>query len=224
MSPLFRDPIWQFVGVVISLIALVVAIVAIRAQQRRKSIGYHFTSDRPILYVFDEALKSRLTLSLDGQPVQGLSTYEFAVFNDGNVPVLPGDYAEPIRLQFADNSRVLAVAVTETHPADLGVKIEAEEEGYRVSPVLLNPRDEFVVQFLVDQENRAHYARPTVRGRIAGVREVAPRKARPASALRMGFYRFVLARSAPVFILGVAASLGAASLVDAVSKVLSLMR
>ena len=224
MTPPFRDPIWQFVGVVISLVALVVAIVAIRAQQRRKSIGYHFTSDRPILYVFDEALKDRLTLSLDGQPVQGLSTYEFAVFNDGNVPVLPGDYAEPIRLQFGPNSRILAVAVTETQPVDLGVQVEAEGDAYRILPVLLNPRDEFVVQFLVDHAGREHYARPTVRGRIAGVREVAPRKARPASALRLGFYRFVLARSAPVFALGVAASLGAASLADALSKLFSLLR
>ena len=78
MDQLLRDPIWQFVGVAISLVALVVAVVAIRAQQQRKSLGYYFASDRPILYIFDEKLKDRLTLSLDGQPVRGLSTYEVA--------------------------------------------------------------------------------------------------------------------------------------------------
>lgn len=220
MDQLLRDPIWQFVGVAISLVALVVAVIAIRAQQQRRSLGYYFASDRPILYVFDDKLKDRLTLSLDGQPVRGLSTYEVAVFNDGNVPILPADYVEPLRIQFGTGFKVLAVAVSDSSPPDLGVAVEAEGGAYRASPALLNPGDHYVIQFLVDQSSRDHYASPTVRGRIAGVKELKSRSSRPAAAFRLGFYRFVLARAAPAFILGVAASIGVSALTDFVLKLI----
>jgi hypothetical protein len=212
MSQFFRDQIWEFVGVVVSVLALGVAIFAIRSQRRRKSLGYWFASDRPVLYLFDQGLKDRLTLSLDGKAVQGLSTFELALFNDGNVPILPSDYAEPVRIELEGSSKVLAVAIADSHPPNLGVSIEADGQFFTVSPILLNPGDEYVVQFLVDKPHRDHFTLPSVRGRIVGVTEIKRRSSRPSLAHRMGFFGFFLARSLPVFALGAATSIGAAAL------------
>jgi hypothetical protein len=215
-----RDPIWQFVGVAISILALLVSVIAIRVQQRKKSLCYAFSNERPILYVFDEKLKSRLTLSLDGMPVQGLSTYEVAVFNDGNVAVLPTDFIEPIRIEFGSNSKILAVAVTDSAPQDLNVTVAPNGATYSIEPTLLNPGDEFVVQFLVDQSEREHYSAPTVRARVAGVQQLRLRSSRPAGAWRAGFYRFVLARAAPVFTLGIVSAVSSNWLYDLITRLL----
>ena len=212
LNEMLRDPIWQFVGVAISLIALGVAVVAIKAQRQRKSLSSYFSSDRPVLYLFNEAFKDRLVLNLDGTPVQGLSTYDVAIFNDGNVPVLPSDYAEPLAVQFGASSKVLAVAVTDMFPNNLGVTAEGSGGRFHFSPALLNPGDEFVVQFLVDQSSNDHYSPPVLSGRIAGVSALQIRSSRPARAYRLRFYRFVLLRATPTFVLGVLASLGASAL------------
>lgn len=208
MDQFLRDPIWQFVGVAISLVALVVAVVAIRTQQQRKVLAYYFSSERPALYLVNSAFEQRLVLTLDGKPVQGLSTYDVAVFNDGNVPVVPGDFIEPLCVQFSESSKVLAVAVTDTNPTNLNVSVDTSARISKVAPVLLNPGDEFVLQFLVDQTDDSHYQSPTIAGRVAGVSKLEQRTSRPARLYRMRFYRFVLLRNAPVFVLGVLVAWG----------------
>ena len=218
MDHALRDPIWQFVGAAISLVALLVAVAAIRIQQQRKALGYHLSSDRPVLYLFDRGLKDRLVLTLDGNPVQGLSTFEVSIFNHGNVPVLPSDFFEPLSISFPPPSKVLAVAVTDSTPENLGVTTEGTEGDYRISPVLLNPGDEFVIQFLVDHAERSVTERPAVAGRVAGVKSLERRSSRPAPRYKMGYYRFLLARATPIFILGVAASAGASKLFELITS------
>ena len=150
MEQFFRDPIWQFVGVAISLVALAVAVIAIRFQQQRKSVGYNVSDDHPVFYLFNDALKERLQVTLDGVAVQGLRTIDVVFFNEGNVPVLPTDYVSSLRVAFPASVRVLAAGVKESTPEDLGVSVYEAEGGHVLSPALINPGDELVLQFLLE--------------------------------------------------------------------------
>lgn len=207
MENILRDPIWQFVGVAISLIALVVAALAIRVQQQRKLLSYHFASDRPVLYLFDKGLEDRLVLTLDGNPVQGLSSHELSVYNSGNVPILPTDYYEDLVVKFPENCNVLAVAVSDSQPKNLGINVVREESFFRLSPILLNPGDEYTIQFLLDQSTNEIASRPLVTGRVAGVKELSS-KGYPPRYGYGSFYRFLLRRLAPIFLLGILSGVG----------------
>lgn len=212
MEQVLRDPIWQFVGAALSFIALIVAIAAIRFQQQRRSLGYYCSHDQPVFYLFNRALKNRLVVTLDGSPVQGLRTVDIAVFNDGNVPILPTDYVEPIQVQFPSAFKVLGAGIKESEPDNLGVTISETNRLYQFSPVLLNPGDEFLTQFLIEELSDESHGEPTVMGRIAGVKSFDRRSSRPAPRYRYRYYSFRAAMALPYFVLGALAASGASVL------------
>lgn len=212
MDQMLRDPIWQFIGVIISLVALVVAIAAIRFQQQRKALGYYYSIDRPVFYLFNKALRDRLVVTLDGKPVTGLSTREVCFFNYGNTPIIPSDYVEQLTVAFPDGVRVLGVAVTDTVPQDLSVGVQNTNGKFGVAPTLLNPGDEFVLQFLVEQPHDELGAYPLITGRVSGVKKLEPRTSRPVRRFRLEYYTYRTMRAAPYFILGILVSAGASAL------------
>ncbi|TDN50803.1 hypothetical protein C7389_10846 [Azoarcus indigens] len=221
MDQVLRDPIWQFIGVLTSMLALVVAVLAIRYQQQRKALGYHLSFDSPVFYLFNKALRDRLVVTLDGNPVSGLSTREVSFFNLGNTPITPADFVEPLSVKFEDELRVLGVAVSDAHPENLGASVSNAGNTFVVSPVLLNPGDEFVLQFLVEEDREKYSDSPMVSGRIAGVQRLEARSSRPRARYRIEYYGFRAVRAAPYFVLGIIASWGASLVyrwIDATAK------
>lgn len=212
MEQLLRDPIWQFVGVLLSLIALIVAVVAIRVQQQRKSLSYFVSDERPVFYLFNQAMSERLVVTLDGTPVRGLETVEVSIFNDGSLPIIQEDYARPLLIELPASANVLAAGLKETNPPNLGVSIERTDSGFTVSPALLNPGDEFTVEFLLEPESRHVWSRPEVSGRVAGVKELVSRPSRPAPKYKYSYYSFRTAMAAPYLLLGAVISWGASAL------------
>jgi len=170
VSEMLRDPIWQFVGVAISLVALVVAVVAIRFQLLKKSVSYFHAYERPVFYLFNQELKERLRITFDDRKVERLSSFNLHIFNSGNVPVLPADFVVPISIEFPQDGHVFGVSVTDTTPQNLAVSIAGAEHQYEIAPLLLNPGDEFTVQFLVERPESAMPLKPTVNARISGVK------------------------------------------------------
>ena len=54
MIELFRDPIWQFIGAALAFIAIIVSVVTVVVQQRKKSLAYEILARTPLLTVNDE--------------------------------------------------------------------------------------------------------------------------------------------------------------------------
>lgn len=186
MTEALRDPIWQFVGVIISLVALAVAIAAVRSQLLRKSIAYFYAHERPVFYLFNPELEERLKITLDGREVEKLSTFSLHIFNNGNIAVPPSDFVVPIAIAFPADSRIFGVSVTEASPANLAVSITGIDQQFVIAPLLLNPGDEFTVQFLVERTDDSSPLEPVVNARIAGVKDFTLR--RPTNASRQVRY------------------------------------
>ena len=49
MDELFRDPIWQFVGAILGLIAIVVTIIIFILQRRKKSLVYEILANTSLI-------------------------------------------------------------------------------------------------------------------------------------------------------------------------------
>lgn len=191
MTEALRDPVWQFVGVVISLAALFVAIAAIRFQLIRKSIAYYHSFDDPAFFVLNKELRGRFKITFDGREIDALSTIDVTIFNDGNSPIFSVDFVQPITIAFPDASHVFGVLVTETSPPNLKVDLNREGTTFSVSPLLLNPGDEFTLQFLVElPSDKTYLLAPEISSRIGGVKSFPRKPHRRGAKRRLGYYAF----------------------------------
>lgn len=188
MIEALRDPVWQFVGVVISLAALIVAVAAIRIQLIRKSLAFHHSLDNPAFFIVNRELRDRLKVTFDGREVEHLSTFDICFFNDGNAAISPADYVQPISIAFPDAGHIFGVLVTQTSPPNLNVTVRRDGSTFIIEPLLLNHGDEFTLQFLVELPSRHFLLKPDIAGRIAGVKSLVQKPHRGGAKNRVGYY------------------------------------
>lgn len=173
---IWRDPVWQSLGVIIGAVLAVVAILISLRQWQRKSLAYEVISNENIVRISDNSVGSELQIVYQGKPVKDLYLITIRFINSGNTEIRPEDYVKQISLSFGGNSEILGNKVLEQEPSNLGVKINHEKtkEVLLIEPVLLNKRDYFTIQTLV-----TGFQSVAPNGRIAGVsriREVTPLK------------------------------------------------
>jgi hypothetical protein len=167
-----------------------VAVAAIRIQLVRKSIGFYHSVGSPAFFIVNDELRDRLKVTFDGRGVEQLSTFDISVFNDGNAAISPADFIEPISISFPDASHIFGVLVTEASPSNLGVTVSRNSGSFVIGPVLLNPGDEFTLQFLVELPANSFFPKPEIGGRIVGVRSLLRKPHRVGAKRRAGYYLF----------------------------------
>lgn len=173
---IWRDPVWQSLGVIIGGVLTVVAILISLRQWQRKSLAYEVISNENIVRISDNSVGSELQIVYQGKPVKDLYLITIKFINSGNTEIRPEDYVRQISLSFGENSEILGNKVLEQEPSNLDIKINHEKvkEVLLIDPVLLNKRDYFTIQALV-----TGFQSVAPNGRIAGVsriREVTPLK------------------------------------------------
>lgn len=179
-----------------SVIALVVAVIAIRYQLQRKILSVFTSRDRYVFHVFDHDLASRLVMTLDGQPVGRLYSTRVIFRNLGNVPISPGDFVEPIRISFCQPFRVLSSSVGRATDCGSSVKVATLEDknSSQIAPLLLNAGDWFTLEFLLDGPpdwtDHAGIAAPDIFARIAGAKLTHELEPRPKVERSIWWFRF----------------------------------
>lgn len=167
MRELLNSPMWQFVGVVLAFVALIVSILVFLKQRQRKELQYALINLTPLLSV-EEELRGRVRILFDEQPVDNVYLVVLELFNSGNNPIATDDYEQPITLGFGENAQVLSSQIMRTVPEDLPVKIESKKETILLNPLLLNAGDLIVIKVLATgSENYIN-----VKGRIRGVKQI----------------------------------------------------
>ena len=165
MIEFVRDPLWQFIGVILAIVAILVSVFVFIYQRRRKAISYEITSWTPIFSIQDLE-EEKLQLTYEGQIVNDVYLIILRIVNSGNQPILPDDYEKPIEIKFQAGSRILSAETVETKPKDLQMSVDIEDNNYAVlRPVLFNSKEEVVTKMLVSspaEEVKISY-------RIAGV-------------------------------------------------------
>lgn len=181
MINLLRDPLWQFVGVLLALLALAATFIVYLLQRQRKSLSYEVLTKNQLLTVREE-LEGKLQVLYEGQPAKDICLLLIKLFNSGNVPVATVDYERPISFIIGDSSKVISAVVTDLDPENLPVNITSESNRVFVNPVLLNPKDSITLKILVHDISGGISAD----SRIVGVKSI--KNAGEAS----GFHRVLL--------------------------------
>lgn len=182
---LLRDPMWQFAGALFAFLALVVAVIAIISQIRRKQLAYEIGANIPLL-TLEEEVAGKLQILFDQQVVNDVRLLKIRPVNSGRIPIVPSDYVEPVVVDFGGEARLLSVDVFAKSPPNLHGTFSSAGGRLTFSPMLLNAGDSFAVKLLV-----AHFGdAPTVDGRIVGVKAI--------QRLRQGNANFWLAAAGAV--------------------------
>ncbi len=169
ITEILRDPLWQFVGVVLALAAIAASYLQFRATIARKELTFGVLASRKLVAIADE-VTSRVSIQLDGRSVSNVYMVEFGIKNSGNQPILRDNFDEPFRINFLKGTSVISAEVTRIHPETLAASVSIQPGSIVVDPLLLNPGDYLVIQALTSGNRPEH----TAKGRIVGVSSVAP--------------------------------------------------
>jgi hypothetical protein len=169
---ILRDQIWQFVGAVISALAVLAAYHVFFLQREVKGLQVVILASTSLVEV-EKSVAEEIQVLYKGQSVMDLSLFQVKVENSGNQAVREEDYAKPIRFVFPPQAEIVDAMILESSPQNIGMVVQAEQNTATLSPVLLNEGDRAVVRFLVS--NMPFNGSPdqfTVDARIAGVKEI----------------------------------------------------
>jgi hypothetical protein len=145
---ILRDPTWQFVAVVISVIALIVTVVIYLIDRPVKRLQVQILSNSPLISVNTD-ISPQIQILYKQKPVQTLSLVLLRFENIGTEPIKESDYSEPIRILLSPTAEVGEVTVQETRPEgiDLNPMVSVSNQVV-IAKTLLNPGDQAVLKIL----------------------------------------------------------------------------
>jgi hypothetical protein len=171
MPEFLRDPAWQFVGALITLLALFVSILIYRAGKNRKALSYEFLSRTPLLSMEDE-IKGKLQILFEGEPVSKVYLVVLRLTNTGNTPIVSSDYERDVSFLLENSTRILTAEISETNPENLTASLEVSDNKISMKPVLLNKGDSVTIKALLGE----FFGTINADCRIVGVKKIEIRK------------------------------------------------
>lgn len=170
MIDFFRDPVWQFVGALLALAAIIISIILFLAQRKRKKLSYEIISKTGILSASEE-ISGKFQILFQGETVKNVHLLMVRFCNTGNLPITTGDYERLVSLNFKKSERILSAEVSETTPPNLFAKLRTTNQSIELDPILLNPGDSISIKILISEYQNEF----EIDGRIVGVRSVEKR-------------------------------------------------
>ncbi len=168
MIEFLRDTIWQFIGVIAALIAIIVSIVLFYKQRKKKSLSYEILSNNPIVTINDK-FSSDLEILYKNKHVKDLYLIILKIKNNGTIPIQSNDFNTNLTISFKnDKTKLLSAEIIETIPVDLNITHVYTQNDIEVKPTLLNSQDSFLFKLLVDNFTMDII----LNGRIVGINKI----------------------------------------------------
>ncbi|SMF67214.1 hypothetical protein SAMN02745866_04296 [Alteromonadaceae bacterium Bs31] len=161
--------IYSVIGLVVSILALLVAYLGYRIQSKKKSLCYKFKISPILTYSVRDEHRSKLKLVYDGEEVKFPKTIDVEIKNNGQIPVSSTDFYSPINVQLPNECKIMGSSVVGSSPENLDVAYTVLDNGLSFTSKLLNPGDWFSCRFTVDHEANIS---PKVHSRITGVSRI----------------------------------------------------
>lgn len=163
---ILRDPLWQFVGIILTLIAIFVSILVYLKQRNRKELSYEIIS-RTSLLSREEEIGGALQVQYNGQPVKKVQLVEINFENTGNTPILVNEYERPISLDFGETSKVLTAEISKKFPENLSASLSIKDKNVIIDPLLLNSKESLTLKMLISNGSKV-----SIDCRIVGISSI----------------------------------------------------
>ena len=172
-----RDPIWQFLSVVVALIVFglgsLLTYVLYQVAQPRPALTLTVVGKYPNMW-FSKEESQELEVRYRGKKADNVSSLLFRIENTGGTAVRPEDFIAPLSLAFDTTGEVVRVWVNDEEPETMDIQTSPViSNTVQFTPSLWNPGD--TVVFVATILNETDDSKPvsiTPSGRIVGVQEV----------------------------------------------------
>ncbi len=162
-----RDPLWQFIAVILSITAIAITIIIFYSQRQYKELSYETISSSPLLTKSKE-IEGNVQILFDDKPVNNVYLLILKLINSGNTPISSKDYETPLTFNFGENTNILSADVTKTEPDGLKINFTKIKNKFIVEPILLNTKDTITFKFLLS--DFSGYIKPETR--IYGIKNI----------------------------------------------------
>jgi hypothetical protein len=175
---IIKNPAWTPIGVILTAIAIIVAVLISRSQSQRKDFSYYIISSESILSIADD-LKNRMAISFDNKPIKNMNLIVIRFKNTGNIPIQASDYERNIWIKFGEFSEVLSVDVVSKEPDNLNVIVKNNPlnqstanplpicDVISINPLLLNSGESFDLKILITE-----FKEINIDARVVGIRKI----------------------------------------------------
>ena len=168
-----RDPIWQFVGAIVAVIGVVAAVWIYLLQKNKKSLSYNILASNELLTASEE-IRGRIKILFDKKSVQDVHLLVMQITNDGNLPILPSDFYEPLKISFGESTKILSAEITNHFPDSFQPELILEANSLSIAPTLINSKDALTIKFLLSQYSNG----VIISARIVGIKQITSSNAK----------------------------------------------
>jgi hypothetical protein len=192
-----RDPVWQFWGVIIGLMAIVISsYITYDLFYRSQTAGLlTVTLEGKYSIVYrDPAYEDELEIYFQGAKALNVSSLLFNLRYEGNLPIRPDDYITPLRFTVSPPAQIAKIEVIKLVPKTVDVSVKnVLTDSFQLSDSLLNSKD--TVSFratLVNDPDPNGVPTMSVSGRIAGVQDIVVRSETEVTlwSFTTGYFRY----------------------------------
>ncbi len=145
--------IWQFVSVLVGVIAISLAIYFDVRNNETKELTISILGSTSLVQVNGGAAErsafEEIEVYYKNQRVDDLSLLLISIHNSGTQEILKVDFERPLIVDFPIQTKVFEVVVLEAYPNSLRVDVDAYDNHVSLAPLLLNQNDQIVLQLLV---------------------------------------------------------------------------
>jgi hypothetical protein len=185
-----RDPIWQFVGALLAVVAVAIAVVSIVLNLPKKQLDVVLVSTIPLVSVSGEA-SGDVEVYYRGSKATNVYLSQVKVLNSGNQPITEDDFSKPVSFSFSPN-QVAEASIIGSAPESLPITLtQSAPHEVQMNPALLNPGDSATIRFIV-LGNSSGFSEPKISGRIVGVRQIGVSRPTNSPSWTEGVLRWIL--------------------------------
>lgn len=145
---IFRDQIWNFIGVIIAILTIVTTLIIYLLQRRKKAISYEITSKNALLTT-KEKIQGKIKILYNNTEVENVNFYELKISNTGNLGIPSEDYEKPIRFKFDSGVEILSAEIIDSNPKSLTTDVEINNNEITINPILMNSKDSFTLKTII---------------------------------------------------------------------------
>ena len=160
----------SWIHILLAVFAVIVPIVLYTIGKRKKKLICKLFPSLSLVDVRTE-VKDRIKIYYDDNLVENLSMTKVKIKNNGNLPIRKEHVVKPLEFNFGENLSVIDYRVINTEPKGITVNLELNNENnlIRCPFDLLNPSDEFTLQFVCLGESEEL---PNITARIEGIKQI----------------------------------------------------
>ncbi len=136
---------------ILAIVFFIISVYLTFKLRRKKSLAYETVTDTSLISV-GKAIESEVDIIFQGKKVEDVHLLQVRIMNDGNEHVKKEDFKKPITFEFNPDVEIMDKSAKKKSSENIEVTLDLKAQNVvEVIPTLLNKKDWFIVNFLLNK-------------------------------------------------------------------------